>query len=50
MGAPKTRKHLSADALFSMLRSGFAHIAEHRPGEPDMALSDVPRRGGKIAP
>jgi hypothetical protein len=41
MGAPKTRKHLSADALFSMLRSGFAHIADHRPGEPDIALTDA---------
>jgi hypothetical protein len=41
MGAPKTRKHLSADALFGMLRTGFSHIADHRPGTPDISLTDA---------
>jgi hypothetical protein len=41
MMAPKARKHLSADALFSMLRSGFAEIADHRPGKPDISLTDA---------
>jgi hypothetical protein len=40
-GAPKTRKHLSADALFDVLRIGFAHIADHRPGTPDISLPDA---------
>jgi hypothetical protein len=39
--APSVRKYLSADALFSMLRSGFADIAEHRPGTPDISLTDA---------
>ena len=41
MRAPKTRTHLSADALFRLLRNGFAHIPDHRPGHPDIALSDA---------
>ena len=41
MGAPITRKHLSADALFSLLRTGFAHIADHRPGDTDISLTDA---------
>lgn len=41
MMAPKARKHLSADALLSMLRSGFADIADHRPGTPDISLTDA---------
>jgi hypothetical protein len=41
MSAPKLRKHLSADALLSLLRSGFADIPEHRPGKPDISLSDA---------
>jgi hypothetical protein len=41
MGAPKTRKHLSADALFSLLRTGFSRIADHRPGKPDISLTDA---------
>ena len=32
--APAVRKHLSADALLGMLRSGFADLAEHRSGNP----------------
>ena len=44
MSAPKLRKlrkHLSADALLSWLRSGFADIHDHRPGKPDISLRDV---------
>ena len=41
MRAPKTRKHLSADALLGMLRSGFADIADHRSGDTDIALTDA---------
>jgi hypothetical protein len=39
--APTVRKHLSADALFGLLRTGFAAIADHRPGKPDIALMDA---------
>jgi hypothetical protein len=41
MSAPKVRKHLSADALLSLLRSGFADIADRRPGKPDISLTDA---------
>jgi hypothetical protein len=41
MSAPKVRKHLSADALFRLLRTGFAAIADHRPGDPDISLTDA---------
>jgi Transposase DDE domain len=41
MKAPKARKHLAADALFHLLRSGFAAIADHRSGTPDIALTDA---------
>ena len=41
MRAPKVRKHLSADALLSKLRSGFADIADHRSGDVDISLSDA---------
>ena len=41
MSAPKVRKHLSADALFSLLRTDFADIADHRPGDTDIALTDT---------
>jgi Transposase DDE domain len=41
MNAPKARKHLSADALFDLLRTGFAPIADHRPGKPDISLTDA---------
>jgi hypothetical protein len=41
MSAPKLRKHLSADALLSRLRSGFAAIVDYRPGKPDISLSDA---------
>jgi len=39
--APTVRKHLSADALFGLLRTGFADIADHRPGKPAIALMDA---------
>jgi hypothetical protein len=41
MIAPKARKHLSADALLSMLRTGFAALADHRSGNPDISLTDA---------
>jgi len=41
MRAPKLRKHLSADALLSKLRSGFADIPDHRSGHVDISLSDA---------
>ena len=41
ISAPKVRKHLSADALFSSLRACFAQIADHRPGHPAIPLSDA---------
>src|SRR5205823_2790292 len=39
--APKVRKHLSAFAQFDLLRTGFAAIADHRLGKPDIALTDA---------
>jgi hypothetical protein len=39
--APKGRKHLSADALFRLVRSGFDHIADHRGGDAEIALPDA---------
>jgi hypothetical protein len=39
--APTVRKHLSADALLGLMRTGFADIADHRPGKPDIALPDA---------
>ena len=39
--APKGRKHLSADALFRSVRSGFAKIPDYRPGDPDISLTDA---------
>jgi len=39
--APKGRKHLSADALFRLVRSGFAHIPDHRCGDEDISLTDA---------
>ena len=35
--APKERKHLSADALFRLVRSGFAAMPDPRNGDPEMA-------------
>jgi hypothetical protein len=39
--APTVRKHLSADALFGLLRTGFAALADHRSGKPDISLTDA---------
>src|SRR4051812_18018298 len=39
--APAVRKHRSADALFGLLRTGFADIADHCPGKPDISLTDA---------
>ena len=39
--APKERKHLSADALFGLVRNGFAHISEYRLSETDISLADA---------
>src|SRR5215475_6282830 len=41
MSAPKVRKHLAADALLGLLRSGFADIGDHRLGDIDIALTDA---------
>jgi hypothetical protein len=35
--APKGRKYLSADALFGLVRSGFAAILAFRPSDTDMS-------------
>ena len=39
--APKERKHLAADALFRLVRSGFANRPDSRPGHPDISLTDA---------
>ena len=39
--APKARKHLSADALFRLVHTGFDHIPDDRPADVDIALPDV---------
>src|SRR6266487_4767187 len=39
--APKARKHLSADALFGLVRNGFAHIPDYRLSETDISLADA---------
>jgi hypothetical protein len=39
--APQVRKHLSADALFRLVHTGFDHIPDDRPADTDIALSDV---------
>src|SRR5918911_385341 len=41
MVAPKARKHLSADALFGLVRNGFAHIPDDRRSETGIALADA---------
>jgi len=35
--APKVRKYLSADALFDLVRSGFADIPASDPSETDIS-------------
>ena len=39
--APKERKHLSVDALFHLVRSGFAHIPDPRCEDVDISLTDA---------
>ena len=39
--APKGRKHLSADALFRLVRNGFASIPDARTEETESALPDA---------
>ncbi len=39
--APKERKHLSADALFHVVRSGFATIPDPRGEDVDISLTDA---------
>jgi hypothetical protein len=39
--APHVRKHLSADVLFHIVRSGFANLPDHRLDETEMALTDA---------
>jgi Transposase DDE domain len=41
IAAPKGRKHLSADALFRLVRSGFTTIPDHRGGETAISLTDA---------
>jgi hypothetical protein len=41
MVAPKARKHLSADALFHLVRSGFATLSEPRAEDGDISLTDT---------
>ena len=41
MVAPKGRKHLSADALFRLVRHGFARILDDRAEEPGISLTDA---------
>ena len=39
--APKARKHLSADALFHLVRHGFANIPDARGEDVDITLTDA---------
>ena len=39
--APKGRKHLSADALFRLVRSGFDTIPDHRSDDAEISLTDA---------
>ena len=39
--APTGRKHLSADALFRLVHTGFDHIPDYRPADADIALTDA---------
>ena len=39
--APTARKHLSADALFRLVHTGFDHIPDYRPADVDIVLPDV---------
>jgi hypothetical protein len=39
--APHVRKHLSADALFRLVHSGFASLPDHRLEDTEIALTDA---------
>jgi hypothetical protein len=39
--APKGRKRLSADALFRLVRTGFADIPEHRSADTEISFTDT---------
>lgn len=39
--APPGRKHLSADALFRLVHSGFASLPDYRMGDVEIALTDA---------
>src|SRR5215211_983041 len=39
--APKARKHLSADALFRLVHSGFARLPDYRLDDTEIALTDA---------
>jgi hypothetical protein len=39
--APKGRKHLSADALFRLVQSGFARIPDYRSDDTEISLTDA---------
>jgi Transposase DDE domain len=39
--APHVRKHLSADALFHLVRSGFTSLPEHRLDDTEISLADA---------
>ena len=41
VGTLLPRKHLSADALVSLVRSNFENLADPRPGKPTIALADA---------
>ena len=41
--APKERKHLSADALLRLVRSGFDTIPDHRSPDTEIAFTDALR-------
>jgi hypothetical protein len=39
--APQVRKHLSADALFRLVHSGFAHLPDYRLDDTEISLTDA---------
>jgi hypothetical protein len=41
IGAPHIRQHLSADALFRLVRSGFAALPDHRLDDTEIAFTDA---------
>jgi hypothetical protein len=43
--APKERKHLSADALFGLLRNTFAQVPDHCRADAGIPLTDARMSG-----